>query len=86
MLQGHQCLFEAPYRLAVGRACLGFVPGLAAIHQRLLPRLAPQRMLRQPFHLVIPPVPRQGLKRLNDARRAARAVAPGAAPHTPPHG
>ena len=68
MLQGRQRLLEAHYRLAVGRARLGFVPGLAAIGQGLLPHLAPQGMLRQPFHLVVQSVPCQDLQRLNNMR------------------
>jgi hypothetical protein len=56
MLQGHQRLLEARHGLAGGRACLSFLPGLAAIGQGLVPHLAPQGMVRQPFHLVGEPV------------------------------
>jgi hypothetical protein len=49
MLQGHQRLLEA-------RHGLSFLPGLAAIGQGLVPHLAPQGMVRQPFHLVGEPV------------------------------
>ena len=44
----------------------GLCPRLAAIGQGLVPHLAPPGMLRQPFHLVVPPLARQCLQRRND--------------------
>ena len=41
MRQGDERLLESRQRLAVGRARLGFVPRLEAVHQGLLPHLAP---------------------------------------------
>ena len=73
------------HRFAVGRTRLGFVPGLAAIGQGLVPHLTPQGMLRQPLHLVVPPVSHQGLKSLDDTGVQARAAAPAADSQTPPH-
>ena len=67
MLQGRQRLLIAHHGLTVGRARQGFVSRLAAINQGLLPHFAPQGMLCQPFHLIVQPIPRQSLQRLDDA-------------------
>ena len=82
---GDEGLLIQRHRFAVGRTRLSFVSGLAAIGQSLVPHLAAQGMLRQPLHLVVPPVPHQGLQRLDDTG-ATRAAAPAADSQTPPHG
>ena len=56
MLQGHQRLLEARHRLPTGRACQRLVARLAAVGDGLVPHLAPQGVVRQPFHLVGEPV------------------------------
>ena len=56
MRQGHQRLLEARHRLPTGRACHRLVAGLAAVGHGFVPHLAPQGMVRQPFHLVGEPV------------------------------
>ena len=58
MWQGIERLLEVPHSLAVGRSHHGFLPCLSAVRQGLIPHLAAQGMLRQPLHLVVPPIPR----------------------------
>ena len=52
MLHGYQRLLEARHRLPTGRACHRLVARLAAVGDGLVPHLAPQGMVRQPFDLI----------------------------------
>src|SRR5713101_9993097 len=56
MRQGRQRLLEAAHRLPVGRSsqCLG--ASLMEIRDRLLPHLAPKRMVRQVVDVLAQPV------------------------------
>jgi hypothetical protein len=54
--QSRQRLLEARPRFSTGRACQRLVARLAAVGDGLVPHLAPQGMVRQPFHLVGEPV------------------------------
>ena len=56
MRQGDQRLLEARHRLPTGRACQRLVARLVAVGHGLVPHLAPQGMVGQPFHLVGEPV------------------------------
>jgi hypothetical protein len=68
MREGTERLLEVPCGLAVRRPRQGLLPRLSAVCQGLVPYLAPQGMLRQAFHLIVQPVARQGLPRLDNAR------------------
>ena len=66
MLQRTQRLLEARHRLAVGRARHRLGPGLPAVAQGLVPHLAPQGMVGQPFDLLAQPVGIERLQCLHD--------------------
>ena len=52
--------------LAAGRPRQGLLPCLPAVDQGLVPHLAPQGMVRQPFDLLGHPVPGERLEGLDD--------------------
>ena len=56
MREGTERLLEAPHGLAVGRPRHGLLPRLPAVHQGLVPHLAPQGMVGQAFDLLGYPV------------------------------
>ena len=64
MRQGTERLLEVPHGLAVGRPRQGLLPRLPAVRQGLVPHLAPQGMVGQPFHLSLRQPPRSPAKRL----------------------
>ena len=78
-------LLKGPCGLAGGRARHGLLPRLPAIRHGLVPHLAPQGMVGQPFHL-LGHRPRRGPPGPRRCGRAARAAAPGAASRRPPAG
>ena len=67
MREGTERLLEGPHGLAVGRPCHGLLPRLPAVRQGLVPHLAPQGMVGQPFDLLGHPVPSERLQGLDDA-------------------
>ena len=60
-------LLEVRHCLAMGRARHGLVSRLPAVHQGLVPHLAPQGMVRQAFDLLCQPVLSERFQSLDDA-------------------
>ena len=67
MREGAERLLEVPHGLAVGRPRHGLLPRLPAVGQGLVPHLAPQGMVGQPFDLLGQPVAGERLEGLDDA-------------------
>ena len=65
--EGAERLLKGPHRLTGGRPRHGLLPRLAAVRQGLVPHLAPQGMVGQPFHLLGQPVPGERLQGRDDA-------------------
>ena len=68
MAQGHQRLLEVGCRLAVGRPCEGFGPGLSQVRHRLLPHLAPEGVVGELFDVLGQALGMERLESLDDAR------------------
>src|SRR5690348_4090550 len=56
MLEGRQRLLEATYRLPVGRSYQRLAASVMQVSDRLLPQLAPHRMVGQPLGMLGQPV------------------------------
>jgi len=52
MRQGTERLLDISHSLTIGRPCYSLLPRLSAVHQGLVPHLAPQSMVGQPFDLL----------------------------------
>ena len=66
MREDTERLLEAPHGLTVGRPRHSLLPRLPAVRQGLVPHLAPQGMVRQPFDLLGHPLPGERLQGLDD--------------------
>ena len=82
--EGLEGLLEGGHRLAERGAVPGPGAGLLAVGHGLVPHLAPQGMVRQPFDLLGHPLGRERLKGLDKAARAAPAAAPAGGCRRPP--
>ena len=86
MREGCQGLLEARHDLAQGRTRQRLGPGLPTVRHGLVPDLAPQGMLGQPFRLLGQPVGIEPFAGCDDAGRAGHGAAPAGDCRRPPRG